>query len=90
MVVDGLDHAYRADLEATKKLLTVLPEHLPHGVVCLIGAQGTQYLLLQSNGSVENNGIAGYPYSTSIKHFVTSTLPTTSQSTYAPSSTAYS
>jgi DNA replication protein DnaC len=44
MVVDGLDHAYRADLEATKKLLTILPEHLPHGVVCLIGAQGTQYL----------------------------------------------
>jgi hypothetical protein len=44
MVVDGLDHAQRADIEATKKLLSVLPKYLPRGVVCLIGTQGTQYL----------------------------------------------
>ena len=44
MVVDGLDHAKRADIEDTKKLLNVLPGHLPQGVVCLIGTQGTHYL----------------------------------------------
>ena len=44
MVVDGLDHAQRVDMEATKKLLIILPHHLPQGVVCVIGTQGTHYL----------------------------------------------
>ena len=44
MVVDGLDHAKRADIEDARNLLNVLPNHLPQGVVCLIGAQGTHYL----------------------------------------------
>ncbi len=44
IVVDGLDHAKRADIEDAKKLLNVLPTHLPKGVICLIGTQGTQYL----------------------------------------------
>ncbi|MEA5598718.1 NACHT domain-containing protein [Rivularia sp. UHCC 0363] len=44
MVVDGLDHVGRAEIEATQKLLRVLPLQLPHGVVCLIGSQSTEYL----------------------------------------------
>lgn len=44
MVVDGLDHVGRAEIEATQKLLRVLPLQLPRGVVCLIGTQSTEYL----------------------------------------------
>ncbi len=44
MVIDGLDHAERADVEDAKRLLKVLPVALPSGVVCLIGTQGLQYV----------------------------------------------
>ncbi|BAZ19742.1 hypothetical protein NIES4073_06150 [Kalymmatonema gypsitolerans NIES-4073] len=44
MVVDGIDHVGRAEIEKTQKLLNVLPEHLPGGVVCLIGTQSIEYL----------------------------------------------
>ena len=44
MVIDGLDHAERADVEDARKLLKVLPNALPSGVVCLIGTQGLQYV----------------------------------------------
>lgn len=44
MVIDGIDHVGRAEIEKTQKLLNVLPEHLPAGVVCLIGTQSIEYL----------------------------------------------
>ena len=44
MVVDGIDHVGRAEIEKTQKLLNVFPEHLPAGVVCLIGTQSIGYL----------------------------------------------
>lgn len=44
MVVDGIDHAGRAEIEKTQKLLNVLPVRLPAGVICLIGTQSTEYL----------------------------------------------
>lgn len=44
MVVDGIDHVGRAEIEKTQKLLNVLPVRLPAGVICLIGTQSTQYL----------------------------------------------
>jgi tetratricopeptide (TPR) repeat protein len=44
MVVDGIDHVGRAEIEKTQKLLNVLPVRLPAGVICLIGTQSTEYL----------------------------------------------
>jgi hypothetical protein len=44
MIVDGIDHVGRTEIEKTQKLLNVLPEHLPAGIVCLIGTQSTEYL----------------------------------------------
>ncbi|MEZ2238011.1 AAA family ATPase [Microcoleus sp.] len=44
MVVDGIDHVGRAEIEKTQKLLNVLPVQLPAGVICLIGTQSTEYL----------------------------------------------
>lgn len=44
MVVDGVDHARRANIEETRNLLNVLPASLPQGIVCLIGTQGTHHL----------------------------------------------
>ncbi|GEM_PF-4835907 len=44
IVVDGIDHVGRAEIDKTQKLLNVLPEHLPTGVVCLIGTQSIGYL----------------------------------------------
>jgi len=44
MIVDGIDHVGRAEIEKTQKLLNVLPERLPSGVVCLIGTQSIEYL----------------------------------------------
>ncbi|ODH00717.1 hypothetical protein A4S05_32025 [Nostoc sp. KVJ20] len=44
MIVDGIDHVGRAEIEKTQKLLNVLPVRLPAGVICLIGTQSTEYL----------------------------------------------
>ncbi len=44
MIVDGIDHVRRAEIEQTHKLLNVLPVQLPEGVVCLIGTQSIEYL----------------------------------------------
>jgi GTPase SAR1 family protein len=44
MIVDGIDHVGRAEIERTQKLLHVLPERLPSGVICLVGTQSVEYL----------------------------------------------
>jgi NACHT domain len=44
MIVDGIDHVGRAEVEKTQKLLNVLPERLPSGVICLVGTQSLDYL----------------------------------------------
>jgi NACHT domain len=44
MIIDGIDHVGRAEIEKTQKLLNVLPDRLPSGVVCLIGTQSIEYL----------------------------------------------
>ena len=44
MIVDGIDHVGRAEIEKTQKLLTVLPERLPSGIICLVGTQSVEYL----------------------------------------------
>ncbi|MES1026228.1 ATP-binding protein [Gloeocapsa sp. BRSZ] len=44
MIVDGIDHVGRAEIEKTQKLLNVLPERLPSGVICLVGTQSLEYL----------------------------------------------
>jgi hypothetical protein len=44
MIVDGIDHVGRAEIERTQKLLNVLPERLPPGVICLVGTQSVEYL----------------------------------------------
>lgn len=44
MIVDGIDHVGRAEIEKTQKLLNVLPKRLPSGVVCLVGTQSVEYL----------------------------------------------
>lgn len=44
MIVDGIDHVGRAEIERTQKLLNVLPERLPLGVICLVGTQSVEYL----------------------------------------------
>lgn len=44
MIVDGIDHVGRAEIEKTQKLLNVLPERLPSGIICLVGTQSVEYL----------------------------------------------
>jgi hypothetical protein len=44
MIVDGIDHVGRAEIEKTQKLLNVLPRQLPLGVICLVGTQSLEYL----------------------------------------------